>query len=55
MDFSWQYHVGGETRDVRYDEKSISSKTYQRYQRYYVYRGIDNVTSVTSLKPHIKK
>ena len=30
MDFSQQYHVGGETRDVRYDEKSISSKTYQR-------------------------
>jgi len=39
---------------MRYDEKSISSKTYQPYD----YRGFGNVTSVTSvtsLKPHIKK
>jgi len=29
MDFSEQYHIKFEARDVRCDEKSITSKTYQ--------------------------
>jgi len=30
MDFSEQSHIEGEAWDARCDEKSISSKTYQR-------------------------
>jgi hypothetical protein len=29
MDFSEQFHIESEAWDVRYDEKSISDKTYQ--------------------------
>jgi hypothetical protein len=29
MDFSEQYHIEGETWEARWDEKSISSKTYK--------------------------
>jgi len=29
MYFSKQYHIEGGARDVKYDEKSISSKGYQ--------------------------
>jgi len=29
IDFSEQYHIVGEARDVRCDKKSISRKTYQ--------------------------
>jgi hypothetical protein len=29
MDFSEQFRIEGETRDVAFEEKSISSKTYQ--------------------------
>ena len=30
MDFSEQSHIKGEARDVKCDEKSISSKPYQQ-------------------------
>ena len=30
MDFSEQYHTEGQTWIVRYNEKSVLSKTYQR-------------------------
>ena len=29
MDFSEQYHIEGDARDARCDERSISSQTYQ--------------------------
>jgi len=29
MDFSERYHIEGKARDVRCNEKSISSKSYQ--------------------------
>jgi hypothetical protein len=37
-----QYHIKGEVWDVKSNEKSISSKTYQQK---YVYQGFGNVTS----------
>lgn len=39
-------------QDVRYNEKSISSITYQPL---YAYQGIDEMMSVMSLLPHNKK
>ena len=46
VDQSCQRHIEGEVCDVRCDEKTISSKTYQRYN---VYREFGNVAKETSL------
>jgi len=52
MNFSEQYNNVGEARDVRCDEKFISSRTCRLS---YVYQGFSNVTKVTWLSPHIRK